>query len=89
MTIFLIAHKVRGKAAFDIAERCEDMGTPLDPGPWWIISTSGHRARPYWHEPLLTAAPAMPDDLPDHYPAATPPRRKAAPPPVPTLESLA
>jgi hypothetical protein len=44
---FLILHKVRGAPAFDIAERNDDMGTPSDPGPWWIIPTSGHRAYPY------------------------------------------
>lgn len=44
---YLVLHKVRGLPAFDIAIRCDDMGTPLDPGPWWIIPTSGHRARPY------------------------------------------
>jgi hypothetical protein len=49
---FLIAHKVRGETAFDIAIRCDDMGTPSDPGPWWIIPTSGHRAYPYWQAPL-------------------------------------
>lgn len=45
--LFLILHKVRGAPAFDIAIRCDDMGTPEDPGPWWIIPTSGHRAYPY------------------------------------------
>lgn len=81
MSLFLIAHKVRGEAAFDIAQRCDDMGTPDDPGPWWIIPTSGHRAYPYWHEPLQTIEgdlgqdylesilSMIPADLPDHYPA--------------------
>lgn len=45
---YLIAHLVRGEPAFDIAIRCDDMGTESDPGPWWIIPTSGHRAYPYW-----------------------------------------
>lgn len=47
---FLILHKVRGAPAFDIAILAEDMGTETDPGPWWIISTSGHRAHPimFW-----------------------------------------
>lgn len=49
MTPFLILHKVRGEPAFDIAIRCDDMGTESDPGPWWIIPTSGHRAYPYRH----------------------------------------
>lgn len=47
MTNFLILHKVRGAPAFDIATRCDDMGTPSDLGPWWIIPTSGHRAYPW------------------------------------------
>lgn len=56
---YLIAHLVRGSPAFDIAIRCDDMGTESDPGPWWIVPTSGHRAYPYqiwklrdmaWHD---------------------------------------
>lgn len=57
--LYLIAHSVRGEPAFDIALRCEDMGTPNDEGPWWIIPTSGHRAYPIWQcelKQLLTAA---------------------------------
>lgn len=50
--LYLIAHKVRGEPAFDVAQRCDDMGTPDDPGPWWIIPTSGHRAYPYWTCPF-------------------------------------
>lgn len=48
--MYLIAHKVRGQPGFDVAIRCDDMGTPSDPGPWWIIPTSGHRAYPimFW-----------------------------------------
>ena len=45
--LFLILHKVRGEPAFDIAIRDDSMGTPEDPGPWWIIPTSGHRAYPF------------------------------------------
>lgn len=50
--LFLIAHKVRGQLAFDVAERHPDMGTTSDPAPWWIIPTSGHRAYPFWHVPI-------------------------------------
>lgn len=46
---YLICHIVRSEPAFDIAIRCDDMGTESDPGPWWIIPTSGHRAYPYRH----------------------------------------
>lgn len=81
-TLFLIAHKVRGEATFDIAICCEDMGTPTDPGPWWLIPTSGHRAKPYWYcemqklgyvlEPdgsVPNLIAPMPADWPDHYAA--------------------
>lgn len=59
--LFLIAHKVRGEPAFDIAQhltcpKCEgtdDHCSQCDgAGHWWIIPTSGHRAFPYWHEQL-------------------------------------
>lgn len=58
--LFLIAHKVRGGPAFDIAVRmdcplCAAHGHDLDgvchecKGTrfWWIIPTSGHRAYPF------------------------------------------
>lgn len=73
--LYLVAHKVRGEPAFDIALKLE-MGE--DGEPWWIIPTSGHRAYPYWHT-LLTkwdfweysgaekALAAVPEDWPDHY----------------------
>ena len=83
---FLILHKVRNLPAFDIAERCDDMGTPSDPGPWWIIPTSGHRAYPIrqWAiEDLYDGSDmdmpkpdyvydtiTLPDSLPDHYAAS-------------------
>lgn len=57
--LYLIAHKVYGQPAFDIAERmdcplCAGHGHDLDGychecdslGYWWIIPTSGHRAYP-------------------------------------------
>jgi hypothetical protein len=66
--MYLIAHKVRGEAAFDIAERmkcpiCDPIRQGLDEssvgceecsfeGYWWIIPTSGHRAYPYWFRAL-------------------------------------
>lgn len=72
--LYLILHKVRGEPAFDIAQKImigEEEG--------WIIPTSGHRAYPYWFEPLNRAVDfemcrvngnpqvPMPDDHPDHY----------------------
>lgn len=57
MNLFLIAHKVRGEPAFDIAEQmqcpechqheCHGCAECDFRGFWWIISTSGHRAYPY------------------------------------------
>lgn len=49
--LFLIAHKVRGQLAFDVALQLTfddgtPFGTPSDPGPWWLVPTSGHRAWP-------------------------------------------
>jgi len=62
--LYLIAHKVSGEAAFDVALRMDcplcalefDDGVCDSPGCeecdqlgyWWIIPTSGHRAYPYW-----------------------------------------
>lgn len=89
--LYLIAHKVRGELAFDIAEQME-VGTEI----WWIIPTSGHRAYPFWDchlESLLAdagvnmAALTVPVDLRDHYTILNTPRRseRAA---VPTAEDL-
>lgn len=59
--LYLIAHKVRGEPAFDIAQhmtcpKCDatdDHCTACDgQGHWWIIPTSGHRAWPYWDAKL-------------------------------------
>jgi hypothetical protein len=55
--LFLVAHKVRGEPAFDVATRMEcpecpegtDEGFCIEcdnTGFWWIIPTSGHRAYP-------------------------------------------
>ena len=63
--LYLIAHKVRGEPAFDIAVKME-----MADGCWWIIPTSGHRAFPYWHERIKFQIAEMPADLPDHYPVA-------------------
>jgi hypothetical protein len=59
--LYLIAHKVRGEPAFDIAQhmtcpKC-DLGDPFcsacdGAGHWWIIPTSGHRAFPIMNWPL-------------------------------------
>lgn len=80
---YLIAHVVRGKPAFDIANRITE-GELFDlEGEWWIIPTSGHRAYPYrwWNmddlcdgsdydAPTPTSMlDTNPDGWPDHYPA--------------------
>jgi hypothetical protein len=66
-TPYLIAHKVRGLPAFDIAIQME-----MEDEVWWIIPTSGHRAYPYWHSALLPnmlygPIPSPPAEWPDHY----------------------
>lgn len=79
--LFLIAHKVRGEPAFDIAQhmtcpKCEgtdDHCSQCDgAGHWWIIPTSGHRAFPFENWPLfkianITMPLEMPKGLRDHY----------------------
>lgn len=61
--LFLIAHKVRGEPAFDVASQmpCPNCGVD-GPEPtcsecngegfWWIVPTSGHRAYPFYSVPL-------------------------------------
>lgn len=82
---FLIAHKVRGEAAFDIAIRLQ-IGEELG----WIIPTSGHRAYPYWSHPLddlynhpesgtlcvreMIGTDEVPESLRDHYHTEAQPR---------------
>ena len=58
MSLYLIAHKVRGEPAFDVAQKmicphCDNFNevgcAECDhEGHWWIIPTSGHRAYPFW-----------------------------------------
>lgn len=77
--LYLIAHRVRGEPAFDIACTLDQIDEDGD--IVWIIPTSGHRAYPWWHielaslsavyldsmrEPLFDL-PSMPEDLQDHY----------------------
>lgn len=59
--LFLIAHKVRGAPAFDVAQHmtCPVCDATNDhchacdgAGHWWIIPTSGHRAFPIMNWPL-------------------------------------
>ena len=86
--LYLIAHKVRGAPAFDIAERMPELDEGDDLG--WISPTSGHRAHPYRHwkmddlydgSDMDMPQPTYvldnvdpPTDLPDHYPTAAEPR---------------
>ena len=71
--LYLIAHKVRGEPAFDIAIKME----MEDGEEWWIIPTSGHRAYPYWSQPMskiIPDCPSMPASTPDHYEASPAPK---------------
>ena len=61
-TPYLIAHLVRGEPAFDIAIRCDDMGTEDDPSPWWIMPSTGHRCYPYWDKPMADIQLATGED---------------------------
>ena len=78
--LYLIAHKVRGQPAFDIAERMPELDEGDELG--WIIPTSGHRAHPYWKVRLdqheRYAIPDCPPSWPDHYPTAAEPRNSPA-----------
>jgi hypothetical protein len=66
--LFLIAHKVRGEVAYDVAQRLLlSNGRPL-----WLIPTSGHRAYPLrWlrlDDLALTLSAEELASVPDHYP---------------------
>jgi len=65
--LFLIAHKVRGEVAFDVAQRLTlGCGRGV-----WLIPTSGHQAWPLrWmrlDESLAVGAEEL-AGVPDHYP---------------------
>jgi hypothetical protein len=96
MTFYLIAHKVRGEPAFDVAVKME-----MPDGPWWIIPTSGHRAYPFAYSQLEYVTKAFVDtasfydlaDVPDHYPLSDYSNRATEPPlrgrpRVPSLEDI-
>ena len=76
--LYLIAHKVRGEPAFDIAIKAT-----IGDEEGWIVPTSGHRAYPLDTQKLdnlgyasewLATAPTFNNwsNLPDHYAANTP-----------------
>lgn len=83
MEPYLIRHKVRGAACFDIAIK-----VMIGKEEGWVIPTSGHRAYPYWWRRLnqlclvsnadqtditqLAARVPLPEDWPDHYPPPLP-----------------
>ena len=88
--LFLIAHKVRGEPAFDVATQtkcpeCSAQGCIEcdDLGYWWVVPTSGHRAYPYAHKSCewdLLSVGLPPEGLPDHYQTSAAPK---APPKAP------
>jgi hypothetical protein len=86
--LYLILHKVRGQPALDCAERCDDMGTPSDPAPWWIIPTSGHRAYPFKTYTMEEAGNAMLDPIPDSWPDHYSNRKEATPQPTRNKSSI-
>lgn len=92
--LYLIAHKVRGEPAFDIAHRLQ-----IGDEEGWIIPTSGHRAYPYevWYFndlripsfdgeelefPYKVEFGRAFVDLPDHYPT------RASAPTIPLFDRL-
>ena len=88
--LFLIAHKVRGEAALDVAELMH-----TDRGDWWIIPTSGHRAYPFLFWKLGDIIQVMlgepPADLPDHDPLPAAAKRldsQSQAPETPSAEDL-
>lgn len=80
--LYLIAHKVRGEPAFDIATQvdcpeCHTQGcNECDNQGWWfVIPTSGHRAYPWWHANLA--------DIDDTYELSFEPTQLEGPGPMP------
>lgn len=80
---YLIAHKVRGEIALDVAEQLE-----VRDETWWIIPTSGHRAYPFYFAKLENLVPGwtpdflsalLPPDLQDHYSVNDMPRSRREP----------
>lgn len=80
---YLIAHKVRGEPAFDVAEQMEVNGEI-----WWITHY-GHRAYPFWYQALDHGLdniidcgivggpiPVMPEDCPEHFEVSAAPKGK-------------
>ena len=91
--LYLIAHKVSGEPAFDIACRmtcpeCAEQGCPEcdDLGYWWIISTSGHRAYPwhYWPWDELACDSRVNASIFDPSPIIAPPMPPSLPDHYPT-----
>jgi|SRR6266478_5267164 len=81
--LFLIAHSVRGEAAFDVAVQmecphCRGTSATLpigcfecdSLGYWWIIPTSGHRAYPYACQPwhAMDIGPGFDKPMPPNWP---------------------
>lgn len=60
--LYLIAHKVRGEPAFDVAINIGDETS----GDLWIIPTSGHRAYPFHYYKISDLADVS--DYPHKYP---------------------
>jgi len=88
--LFLIAHKVRGEPAFDIAHQML-----MDGEVAWITTTYGHRAYPWkwWklddladvsdhphQQPydVIAYDMAMPPDLPEHFEVSAAPKGKGS-----------
>lgn len=100
--LYLVAHKVRGEPAFDVAVQmdcplCAGHGHDLDgvchecdsTGYWWVISTSGHRAFPYAFQPwhAMDIGPGFDVEMPSNLPDHYPARAAPSAPKL-NLEGL-
>lgn len=65
--LYLIAHKVRGELAWDVAHKLQ-----IGDEEGWLIPTSGHRAYPLTHWKLDDLVDV--DDYPHKYPAQYDPK---------------
>ena len=69
--LFLVLHLCSSEPCLTVAQRCDDLGTEDDPGPWWITPLGGWRVYPYWTCQMPVQIPDItpPPDAIDTYAA--------------------